>query len=132
MSTIAVDNIKPSAGGTAFTMEGVAKALLNYNQATPAVVDSLNVGSVTDNGTGDFTVNFTNAFSDGNYTVCGTASINSGAGFASNRIFGIYGAAGGAAASMPTTTACRVATIYGTETKQDTQVCTSSYVGDLA
>jgi hypothetical protein len=33
-----------------------------------------NVSSVTKNGTGDYTVNFTTAMSDANYNVCGTAN----------------------------------------------------------
>lgn len=132
MSTIGVDNIAPSAGGTSFTTEGVVKGRLNYNQGTPAVRDSMNVSSVTDNATGDFTVNFTNAFSDGEYAVLGTASITYGANYASIREIGIYGSHGGADASMPTTTTCRMATIYGTETKQDVDYSSMSYVGVLS
>lgn len=37
---------------------------------------SLNVSSVTDNGTGDFTVNFTSALADANY--CATVSVGTG------------------------------------------------------
>ncbi len=132
MSTIGVDNIEPSAGGTSFTTEGIAKARLNYNQVTPAVRDSMNVSSVTDNAEGDFTVSFTSAFSDGEYAVLGTASITSGANYASIREIGIYGSHGSAEGSMPTTTTCRMAVIYGTETKQDVQYASMSYVGELS
>lgn len=43
------------------------KAWVNYNGSTPAVLASYNVSSVTRNATGDYTVNFTVAFSSANY-----------------------------------------------------------------
>jgi len=69
MSTIAVDKIKPSAGGTEFTTRGVSKAWVNFNgTGVVAIRDSENVSSVTDNGTGDYTVNIANNMSDANYS----------------------------------------------------------------
>ena len=45
------------------------KAWVNFNgTGTVAIRASLNVSSITDNGTGDYTVNFTNAMSDANYS----------------------------------------------------------------
>ena len=41
---------------------------------TVAINASLNVSSITDNGAGDYTVNFTTALSDANYAVAGTAT----------------------------------------------------------
>lgn len=41
---------------------------------TPAIADSYNVTSITDNGTGDYTVNWTTAFSNANYCVVGSAN----------------------------------------------------------
>jgi len=61
MSTLAVDNLKPSAGGTEFGIGGVAKAWINFNGT--GVLDikhSLNVTSVTDSGLGDYDTNYTN------------------------------------------------------------------------
>jgi hypothetical protein len=47
-----------------------AKAWVNFNgSGTVAIRASYNVSSITDNGTGDYTVNFTNAFADANYSV---------------------------------------------------------------
>lgn len=51
---------------------GTAKAWLSYNQATPAVLGSSNVTSVTDTGTGLFTANWTSSFSDANYAPTAT------------------------------------------------------------
>ena len=49
--------------------QGLAKSWLQYNQVTPAITDSLNIGSVTDTGAGDFTPNYTNAMSGLTYAV---------------------------------------------------------------
>ena len=50
--------------------QGRAKAWVNFDgTGTPAISDSLNASSITDNGTGNYTVNFTNAMSDTNYCV---------------------------------------------------------------
>ena len=73
MSTIRVDNFTPSAGGTAFSISGIAKLELAYNQQTPAVLKSVNVASVTDNSTGNFSVNQTDNSSTANEAVQGTA-----------------------------------------------------------
>jgi hypothetical protein len=57
----------------------LCKAWVNFNgTSTVAIRASYNVSSITDNGTGDYTVNFTNALADANYAVCG-ASGNVGA-----------------------------------------------------
>jgi len=53
-------------------MTGIAKAWVNFNgQGTVAIRDSFNVSSITDNGTGDYTVNFTTAMPNANYAVSG-------------------------------------------------------------
>jgi hypothetical protein len=47
-----------------------ARAWVNFNgTGTVAIRASGNVTSITDNGTGDYTVNFTTAISDANYSV---------------------------------------------------------------
>jgi hypothetical protein len=51
------------------------KAWIHFNgTGTPSSNASNNVSSITDNGTGDYTINFTTAFSDANYVVAGTAT----------------------------------------------------------
>ena len=51
-------------------MTGIAKAWVNFNgTGTVAIRNSFNVSSVTDNGTGDYTVNFTTAMPNANYAV---------------------------------------------------------------
>lgn len=49
-----------------------ARAWVNFNgTGTVAIRASGNVSSITDNGTGDYTVNFTTAMPDVNYSVAG-------------------------------------------------------------
>jgi hypothetical protein len=55
------------------------RAWVNFNGTTGAIRASGNVTSVTRNGTGDYSINFTNAFPDANYVGQGT-SIQNGAG----------------------------------------------------
>jgi hypothetical protein len=69
MSNLRIDNIAPSAGGTYRNApRGIAAAWVNFNgTGTVAIRDSENVGSITDNGTGNYTVNLTAAMTDANY-----------------------------------------------------------------
>ena len=57
---------------------GSAKAWVNFNgtptSGSATIRASYNVSSVTINGTGLYTVTFTTAFADTNYTTVGTAS----------------------------------------------------------
>jgi hypothetical protein len=59
--------IQDSAGTTIGTL---CRAWVNFNgTGTVAIRASFNVSSITDNGTGDYTVNFTNALTDANYSI---------------------------------------------------------------
>ena len=54
---------------------GLCKAWCNFNGVgTVAIRASYNVSSITDNGTGDYTVNFTTAMADANYSLVGSSS----------------------------------------------------------
>jgi hypothetical protein len=73
MSTLRVNTIQNAAGSGDPTLNGTAKAWVNFNgTGTVSIRASFNVTSITDNGTGDYTVNFTNALADANYSICGT------------------------------------------------------------
>jgi hypothetical protein len=55
-------------------MTGICKAWVNFDgTGTPAIRGSFNVSSITDNGTGDYTVNFTTAMPNANYSITGCA-----------------------------------------------------------
>ena len=69
------------------------RAWVNFNgTGTVAIRGSGNVTSITDNGTGDYTINFTTAMPDANYSVSGTARYTT----ATNSMFLAIGASGGA------------------------------------
>lgn len=57
-----------TADAIAALAEAPVKAWVNFNgTGTVAIRDSFNVSSITDNGVGDYTVNFTTAMADTNY-----------------------------------------------------------------
>jgi hypothetical protein len=66
MSTIKVNSIQNTSGVEVYT----AKAWVNFNgTGTIAIRAAGNVSSITDNGVGDYTVNFTTSMPDANYAV---------------------------------------------------------------
>lgn len=56
--------------------KSAAKAWVHFDASsgTPSVLDSYNVSSISDNGVGLFTINFTTAFSSANYATAGMAT----------------------------------------------------------
>jgi hypothetical protein len=58
-------------------MTGIAKAWVNFAGATGTINGSFNVSSVTRNGTGDYSVNFTTAMPNANYAGLGMGRRNS-------------------------------------------------------
>ena len=70
MSTLKTNTIKNTDDVEMY----LAKAWVNFNgTGTVAIRAAGNVSSVTDNGTGDYTVNFTTAMSDANYSFVATS-----------------------------------------------------------
>jgi hypothetical protein len=73
MSTLRLTTLS-NQGGTASVpsdtvINGTAKAWVNFNgTGTVAIRGSFNVSSITDNGTGDYTVNFSTSMPDVNYS----------------------------------------------------------------
>jgi len=63
------------------------RAWVNFNgTGTVAIRASGNVSSITDNGTGDYTVNFATAIVDGNYAVQGIVGNTTGLVFGGNNL----------------------------------------------
>ena len=91
--TVDSGNLQFNSGyGSVATAYG-CRAWVNFNgTGTPAIRASGNVSSITDNGTGDYTVNFTTTLVDANYSVSGTARYTT----ATNSMFLAIGASGGA------------------------------------
>ena len=95
------------AGLTGSTSQLVkAWILFDGTTSTPTILGSYNVSSITDNGAGDYTINFTTAMANINYATVATAS-NTAAGTGiiittnSNGVGGNY-------TTAPTTTAVRM------------------------
>tara|TARA_R100000951_G_scaffold85350_1_gene73021 strand:+ start:670 stop:1047 length:378 start_codon:yes stop_codon:yes gene_type:complete len=81
MSTLKVATIQDTSGNNSSTPAGIAsgtaKAWVNFNgTGTVAIRASYNVASLTDNGTGDYTITFTAAMSDANYICTGTSGLS--------------------------------------------------------
>ena len=95
-----------SGYGSAATAYG-CRAWVNFNgQGTVAISASGNVSSITDNGTGSYTVNFTTAMVDANYCVTMSAqSLDGMGGYGSN--------------SARTTTSVGVSTRNGSNNQTD-------------
>ena len=82
MSTLKVNTIQDASGNNPSTAaqlnKGRAKAWVNFDgtfgtspftEANGGIRDSFNVSSVTDNATGDYTVNFASAMSNDDYAI---------------------------------------------------------------
>jgi hypothetical protein len=68
--TLTLSTLSDGTNSTSATncILGSAKAWVNFDgTGTVTVRASYNVSSITDNGTGDYTINFTNALPDANY-----------------------------------------------------------------
>jgi hypothetical protein len=112
MSTARFDTLSNAAGTSTVpvntVVSGSAKAWVNFNgTGTVAIQAAFNVSSVTDNGIGDYTVNFTTAMPAANYAVLVTARqvADSGAGALT------YGTVSWNAGVGPTTSSVRIRTI---------------------
>jgi hypothetical protein len=70
-------NIKTALNATGTAPIYACRAWVNFNGiGTVAIRASGNVSSITDNGVGDYTVNFTTAMPDTNYSVAGSVQRN--------------------------------------------------------
>ena len=68
MSTLKVTNIQATGETASRAVSGVAAAWVNFNgTGTIAARDSVNVASLTDNNTGEYTINLSSAFSAADY-----------------------------------------------------------------
>ena len=70
IKTNATNRVAPAFQNSSGTEIGrICKAYVNFNgQGTVAIRDDFNVSSNTDNGTGKYTINFSNNMADSNYT----------------------------------------------------------------
>ena len=95
-------------GSNATTLGGTAcQAWVNFNGTLSGTITpraSYNVSSITKNGTGDYTITFSTAFTDANYSLSGTAQFDTGGGA------GVPTVGIARQTSALTTTTCRIYT----------------------
>ena len=124
MSEIRATTISDAAGTgpVTLTKQSAAKAWVNFNGiGTVAIRDSLNVGSITDNGTGDYTANYSSSFDAADYSALGGAGQTTGD---PNRYVGFY---------VPSSSSStRFVTQYPPAVLYDVGYCGISIHGDLA
>tara|TARA_B100000035_G_C20829337_1_gene477946 strand:- start:17 stop:424 length:408 start_codon:yes stop_codon:yes gene_type:complete len=102
--------------------QGLAKVWANWNgTGTVAIRDSFNTASITDNGTGDYTTNVSNAMANANY--CFTALGGDTSGSLSVRIEN---------SSNRTTTTIDLISYNTSDAMLDIQDVNSLFHGDLA
>ena len=126
-SELRVNTLKDASGNNSVAMqyvaEGSAKAWINFNATgTAAIRDSLNHSSLTDNGTGDFTLNYSSAMGNANY--CQTE--------ASSRYHAVIADATGFSAADPTTTTARWQFYASGPSISDGHYSCVAVLGDLA
>ena len=131
-SVLNVDTIadKAGTGPVALTKQSAAKAWVSFqNRSSNSTLDSFNSSSVTDNGTGDFTVTKSNAFNTINYTHATGSGVISSA--------GTYTAMTGlrndsSLSNVVTTTTARYVSLGHDGTASDCANNTVTNFGDLA
>jgi hypothetical protein len=74
--TLVITTLSDGTNSTSATnpIQGSAKAWVRYDAVAQTVTNSYNVSSVTYVSTGVYTINFTNAFANTNYTMAGSAA----------------------------------------------------------
>ena len=79
---IIADQIEHSTAGsldTSYVVNGSAKAWANYSGAGTVFRDSFNCASAVDNGTGDYSANYTSSLANDDYSVSVGIRYDSGA-----------------------------------------------------
>ena len=108
--------------------KGLAKAWVNFNgTGTVAIRDSFNVASITDNGTGEYSITFTNAMANANYAVTGTVGITGSTG-ASDLFMG--GGRQSNYSDIRTTGAARIASCNAAGVAEDGAIVSLVVFGD--
>jgi|LakMenEpi03Aug12_release.lakeMendotaPanAssembly.Ray.scaffolds.fasta_scaffold231567_4 hypothetical protein len=99
--TSGFNNIVTHTDGAGTVNAAHCRVWVNFDASsgTPSIRANFNVSSITDNGVGDFTVNFTNALADANYAVTTTPTSTGNAA----PVLVIY-----SSASVPTTSSVRL------------------------
>jgi hypothetical protein len=97
--TLVITTLSDGTNSTSSTncIQGSAKAWVSFNGSSASIYAAYNVSSITRTGTGQYTVNYTNALPDANYAPTATAA---------------GGFVGCMAGDPPTTTNCKFISFY--------------------
>ena len=126
MSLIKANDITNVAGGipTVKSQQLIPTAWVNFNgTGTVAIRDSEGVSSITDHGTGDYTVTFATAMANVNYASGGSAGASTGS---QRNIAQPYDS------FNPTTSSCRYNTVYQNNSLYDTPTISIIVLGGQA
>ena len=126
MSTIKANDLQNASGGIP-TVKGqrlIPTAWVNFNSWNTFVIrDSENVSSVTDNGTGDYTVTFATAMANANYASGGSSGASTGSQRNIAQPFDTF---------APTTSSCRYNTVYQNNSLYDASTISIIVMGGQA
>jgi len=124
-SVLNVDTIADAAGTgpVALTKQSAAKAYINSTIPTATILDSLNISSLDDDGTGRATFHYTNSMSNALYS----ALTGGGGGIRNNTLANVS-----TPESEKSTSQLGVDIQYAHTTAFDPDVCAASIHGDLA
>ena len=105
--TLTISTLSDGTNSTSATnpIRGSAKAWINFNGVASTITNSFNISSITKNGTGDFTITFTTAMANANYSWSGMATDTGGYNFN-------FPSVGARQTSNMTTTTLRIGTSY--------------------
>ena len=124
-SVLNVDTIadKAGTGPVGLTKQHATKVWVNFDgdASDIAIRDSFNVSGNTDNGTGDYTITYANAMSNGSYSLAGVGEAGGGSSVMALAVNDTGGL---------TTASARIFTKTGSPA--DSNVVTSTINGDLA
>ena len=130
MSTIKVDTVQ-STGGSAVTLtnQSATKAWFTINGVgTAALLDSFNVGSMTDNATGKFSANLSSAMTNFNYALANSHAVDDPDGSSHAGDNGFYSHEGALPKSTTVATVCS----HDGSSFADVGYVSTSLHGDLA
>ena len=123
LATDAVDQLS-TASGSAPSYS--ARAWVNFNgTGAVAIRESGNVSSITDNGTGDYTVNFATALPDANYSAVASSQVSTTATNTVQMFSSVSGASHGKQA--PTTSNFRLTQWYSAAPQDTAYVLVSVF-----
>ena len=122
MSTLTVSNFSDGTSSVpaSAVIEGTAKAAFQYDQRGPSVVSEYNISSISDDATGEFTSNYTNAFAS--YETQKISGMNMLAG--TGRVINV--------ANTSTASAVGYRTVGNNATTDSDQISGVMVLGDLA